>query len=279
MTLNKFAVCSPVVAGTFPAAALQYRRGDVEEARNVIYQVLNLEDLYAMKGSGTSTVETLDDSKLRRRFGVSDGIGAINELDPLSFYVGRVVRTFGGDPEKSTQEDLTKYIDRQNRAIASVTGQLSWDYGTGIAIVDAPRSQGAAGFLSKAGGVELADVTIESYNDFSSIMVISLDGQPLKTSRSILIQAMTEEQLYGFRSEGGSITNLGEAPFGVKKIDARVSLRFEDAGDPEVTALDENGYAAQKAVTVGGDGVTTPLVIELAEDAIYHVVQRAKGKR
>ena len=273
-TLNKFGLCSPVTAGTFPAAALQYRRGDVAEAKNVVYQILDLEDLYAMKGSGASTAEALDD--LRKKDIPNSGVvtGAVNKLDPLSFYVGRVVRAFGKNPDRSTQEDLTKYIDRNNKTIKSITGELFWNYGTGIALVDTPLSQGAAGFLSEAGKIELSNVTIESNNEFSSIIVISLDDHPLSTSKNILIQVMTEEQPYGFKSEKGKIIDLGGAPFGVKKIDAKISLRLEGTGNPRITALDENGYATQKTVLTSGDGIKIPLKIQLAEDSIYHIVQR-----
>ena len=274
MTLSKFGLCSPVVAGTFPAAALQYRRGDVEEAENVVYQILDLEDLYAMKGSGASTAGALDDLRKKDIPEGGEVTGAVSKLDPLSFYVGRVARTFGKDPDRSAQRDLTKYINRPEQTVRSITGELLWDYGTGIAIVDTPRSQGAAGFLSEAGKIELTDATIESKNEFASVMVISLDSHPLKTSKKILIQVMTQEQPYGFRTENGKITDLGEAPFGVKKINATVSLKLEGADRPTVTALDGNGYATQKAVTTSGDGANTPLMIQLAEDSIYHVVQR-----
>ena len=97
-------------------------------------------------------------------------------------------------------------------------------------------------------------------------MVISLDDQPLKTSKKILIQTMTEEQPYGFKVEDGKITDLGSAPFGVKNIDARVTLKLEGAA--KVIALDENGYATDKAVAVDGN------MIHLAGDSIYHIVQR-----
>ena len=192
----------------------------------------------------------------------------------LVLFEDQNARTFGKNPDESMQKDLTKYIDRQNRTIKSITGELSWDYGTGIAVVDTPRSQGAAGFLSKAGKIELTDVAIESNNEFSSVMVISLDDQPLKNSRKILIQAMTQEQPYGFKAEEDKITDLGGAPFGVKKIDARISIRLEGAGEPAVIALDENGYAASKSVSTSGDGIKTPLVIQLAEDSIYSIVLR-----
>jgi len=115
--IGKFAVCSPVTANTFPATALQFRRMDIKESEDVVYQILELEDLYAMKGSGASAAEALDEL---RKMDIPEGnkvTGAINKLDPLSFYAGRVMRTFGKEPEKSTQLDLTKYIDRQKSTI------------------------------------------------------------------------------------------------------------------------------------------------------------------
>ena len=193
----------------------------------------------------------------------------------MSFYVGRVVRTFGEQPEKSSQRDLTEFIDRQGRTIRSVTNEILWNYGHGVVRVDTPRSQGVAGFLAEAGEVELADVTIASNNEFASVMVISLDGEPLKVSKNILIQAMTEEQPYGFKSEDGEIIDLGGAPLGVKKIDVTVSLKLrkQSARTPKVIALDENGYATRKAVTISDNGSHESLVIRLAADAIYHIVQ------
>jgi len=273
-TMAKFAVSCPVIAGSFPAAALQYRRGDIREAENAVYQILDLEDLYAMKGSGTSTAEAMDALRKQDIPAGGEVTGAVNKLDPLSFYVGRVMRTFGNEPDQSTQRDLTKFIDRQNQTVTSLTGELFWNYGTGVVRVDTPRSQGVAGFLLKSGEIKLSDVTILSNNEFASVMVVSLDDQPLKRSKRILIQTMTEAQPYSFKIEGGKILNLGGAPFGVKEIEARLSMRFEGEGVPTVTALDENGYATQKPVKISGDGVTNLVVIQLAADAIYHIIQR-----
>ncbi len=195
-------------------------------------------------------------------------------MDPLTFYVGRVVRAFGENPEQSRQRDLSAHINRDKQTIKSLTGELSWDYKTGLVLVDTPRSQGAAGFLSRAGRIELRNVTIDCKNEFASVLVISLDDEPLATSKKILIQVMTEERPYGFKTEGNRITSLGGMPFGVKKPAVKVSLKLEGGGEAKVIALDENGYATDKSVTTRGDGVKAPLEIELAEDAIYEVVER-----
>ncbi len=39
--------------------------------------------------------------------------------------------------------------------------------------------------------------------EYGTVHVISLDDQPLATSRKILIQAFSEEKMYGFRAENG----------------------------------------------------------------------------
>ena len=111
--------------------------------------------------------------------------------------------------------------------------------------------ESASRFLKKAGKVELGDVAIDSGNDFLTVTVTALDDQPLATSKKLLIQAMTEEQPFGFKTSGGAtkkIENLGSAPFGVKRINATVTLKLTGYGTPTVTALDENGYAAKKDV-------------------------------
>ena len=273
-SMSKFAVSCPDTAGTFPAAALQYRRGDVQEADAAVYQILDLEDLFAMEGSGAATAEALDELRKRDIPEGGEATGAVNMLDPLTFYVGRVMRTFGDDPSQSTQKNLTAYIDRDEKTVTSLTGELIWDYGNGVVRVDTARSQGAAGFLGEAGRVELSNVAIECQNESATAMAISLDDRPLATSKRILIQAMTEEQPYGFRVEGNRITDMGGQPFGIRKLAVTVSLKLAGNGELKVTRLDENGYAvgevSKRSITADG-----PVSIDLAEDAIYHVVERS----
>ena len=273
-SMSKFALSCPVIAGAFPATALQYRRGDLAAAKDAVYQIVRLDDLYAMQGSGLTTAQALDEL---RKADIPPGgqvTGAVDRLDPLTFYVGRVVRSFGDDPEQSRQADLTAHIDREKKTVKSLTGELFWDYGLGLVTVNSPRSQGAVGFLSNAGRLELGDVSIECGNEYGAIMAISLDDQPLRTSKRILIQAMTEERPYGFKTEGNRITDLGGPPFGVKRIAAQVSLQLEGPAEARVIALDENGYATDKPIATRGDGIQAPLQITLAEDAIYHLITR-----
>ena len=191
--------------------------------------------------------------------------------------MGRVVRAYEPGKGKSTQVNLGTLVDRTKQTIRSLTGELLWDYRNGIVRVDTKRSQGAAGFLTKLKTIELSGVTIESHDDYSAVMVISLDGRPLADSLKILIQVMTGERPYGFRASGGldgRIDDLGGGPYGVKKIHATITLKLNRGRSPVVTALDPHGYPRSVKVATSGGAGGAPLVIQLQEDSVYHIVSR-----
>ncbi|MBI2297658.1 MAG: hypothetical protein HYU66_01680 [Armatimonadetes bacterium] len=271
-SISKFPVGCPTVAGAFPAAALQYRRGDVREGEPVIDQVLKLDDLFAMRGSGIGTPAALDD--LRAADVPPGGTvgGAVTGFDPLSFYAGPVLRRLGDDPAQSKRRDLSRLIDRNAKVVRSVTGELAWDWGRGLATVDTPRSQGAAGNLRQAGAIELSTIGIDCTNDYAAIQAITLDDRPLAESRRILVQAVTEEQPYGWRADAGRITSLGAAPWSVRKVAATLRFRLTGGGTASAQALDENGYATGRAAEVRSAGGVTS--VKLPEDALYSVVER-----
>jgi hypothetical protein len=274
-SLEKFAVSCPVIAGTFPAAALQYRRGDVGEAPAVFHQDLSLDDLFAMKGAFGSVAPALD-SLRKQEVPVDsrrDSDGTPTAFDPLSYYVGRVSRAFTQKSGTKVEPNLPQLIDREKGIVRSLTGELTLDYRRGLATVVTPRSCGVAGFLALAGTISLGDATVTSRNEFGHVWLISLDGKPIRESRKILLQTMTEERPFGFRVEGDRIAALGGWPFGVRKFDGAVALSFAGAKAFRVTALDENGYARDASVTTvpqtdGG------LFIQLRPDTVYYVLSR-----
>ena len=132
-------------------------------------------------------------------------------FDPLAFFVGRVEHAIDTNA-KPIALGLDKYINREKKIVTSTTGEITWDYGNGLLTINAPTSQAAAGFLAKAGPIKLTDVTIESNNEYGTIHLISLDGQPLATSKKILVQAFTEEKMEGFRANNGTIADIGHPP-------------------------------------------------------------------
>ena len=256
----------PGEAGQSPAEALQYRRHDLKPGDTVIRQVTTVDDLLSRKTSnmteGNNTDFRMADAPK------ADQADQISSFDPLSFFVGRVERTL--DPNaQPVAVDLSKYIDRDKKTITSSTGEIVWDYGQGILTVNAPRSQAVTGFISKAGPIKLGDVTIQSNNEYATVHVISLDAQPLASSKKILIQAFTEEKMYGFKSANGVIQDIGQAPITVRDIDAQVT--FANGAGIKATRLDEQGYAqSDLPAQVNGTAAT----VVLPKDALYTVVTR-----
>jgi hypothetical protein len=138
--------------------------------------------------------------------------------------------------------------------------------------VNTPASQGACGFLSKKGRIELGAVTIDCRNEYAAILVIALDDRPLVTSRKILIQAVTEDRPFGWKVQDGRITDLGTAPLGVRQIDATITLRLQGDAPIQVQALDENGYGAARKVRL--TGTASEYQVQLSPDSLYHVLTR-----
>jgi len=256
----------PGEIGQSPANALQYRRGDLKPGDTVLRQVTTVDDLLSLK-SATLLEGKNDDFRISEapKAGQADQVAS---FDPFSFFVGRVERTL--DPKaEPVAIDLSKYIDRDKKIITSSTGEIVWNYGQGFLTVNSPRSQAVTGFLAKAGPIKLGDVTIESNNEYGTIHVISLDDQPLATSKKILIQAFTEEKMYGFKAANGVIQDIGRPPITVRDIDAKVTVANGTA--IKAASLDEQGYTKadlQPQITNGSATIILP------KDGLYTVLTR-----
>lgn len=202
-------------------------------------------------------------------------------IDPYAFFVGRVSRDFGVDHRSAAGVhgiDLSPYIDREARRIRSMTGELMWDYGLGIATVNTPTSQGATGVLNALQEISLDDVIIRSDNSFGTVIVVSLDGEPIASTRRLLIQAMTEDQPYGFTAKpvpGGppgqlEIVDLGHGLLNVRNIESTVVIKSDTEG-LKAFSMDVNGYDLRE---IAGERREDGFHIPLPADRIYTLVVR-----
>lgn len=264
----KFSLAVPTILGQFPATALMYRRGDVREAGEVLHETIRLEDLFKLKGSGALREQSLDG--LRKADLPRGGVSRekrVDALDPLAFYVGRVLRSYDGQGHKALARDLGEHIDRKKKTIRSLTGELVWDYGTGLVTINTPRSQGAVGFLARAGRIRLENIILESGNEYAGVLVTSLDDRPIATSGKVLIQAVTEDRSFGWETKAGKITALGGYPVNVRNIE--VTVTFGKIGAlRRVTTLDAGGRPRGKPRRLPETGT-----IRLAVDALYSIVE------
>lgn len=266
--MQPWTTMTPATMGQFPANALLYRKGLVAAGEEVVRLDLKIDDLLDLAGTPLPQDASFDELRLKDVPQGTD-LKPGNVIDPLVHYVGRTNVSFTKTGGPAKLADLSKWIDRKAQLVRSSTKQLALDYGKGVLTISAPAVQAASGSLAAAGKVDLADVTIESGMDIGHIIAISLDSEPLATSRKILLQVMSEEKASGFRSEPTGkgiqrIASIGRDPWLVRELKGEVRFLRADAVNLQVTALDLNG-AARRIVGRAND-------IRLEPRTVYYLV-------
>jgi hypothetical protein len=249
----RWPISEPADLGQFPAAALIYRRGYVAEAPVVLRDALRLEDILHLKGAALGAPIQIDSVRAGEAGGEPKAVDALPGIDPLAFYVGRVVRAIGEDPGKPRMlPDLASRIDRAHSTVRSATGELTLRWDVGLLAIDAPCAQGAVGFLAAAGETRTKDASFKLGNEYGSVVIVSLDGEPLSRSSRMLLQVMTEQRNHGWATEevrhrfgkdqpeipAKRITSIGGTPIEVREVQGTAALLREDAAKLTVTALD-----------------------------------------
>lgn len=268
--MQPWTLMSPAMMGQFPAAALIFRRGLVQEGDLLADLRLNTADLFALKGTVLPQEAALDELRLKDVPTGSD-VQPGQRLDPLLHYAGRSRVTFSAEPASLQVIDLKPLINHAAQTVSSSTGQLHLDYGQGVLTLKAPEAQGASGSLGAVASFDAPDLTIKSDMELGHIVAVSLDARPLASSDRILLQVMSEEKPNGFQTEPVSpsvrrIVSIGHDPWLVKEIRGQVRLKRADASALKATALDENGYP------LGPAGTSDQ--IDLQPRTLYYLISR-----
>jgi hypothetical protein len=193
-------------------------------------------------------------------------------VDFLAFLVGPVVVTYDGDPAKSAVGDLARYISKDKRVIRTVTGQIEMNLDRGICTIDAPKAQGACGFLGKAGQVKLTDLSIQSQNEYVAVLAVSLDGKDLVEAGRILVQVTTRCRPYGWKQRPAGrkdyefeIVDTGSVPWNVENT--RMSIELRRGRVRRADLLDANFLPIRSLdLQLSADG---PVHLTLPPEAMY----------
>lgn len=169
----------PAITGMMPAAAMAFRQGHVAPARKSYCLKLSRDQVYGQDLSPTTSraVRTLVEQS-RLAIGLPD----VKELDwDRETKVGPGVEVLA-DPDRG-------FLAPDATAVESDTGELARDWVRGIQTVDTPRTQAVAGWV---GGqdIQLKDVRFAIAVPKAAVAVTSLDGEPIATSRRMLISAV-----------------------------------------------------------------------------------------
>lgn len=244
-TVQKFATLTPAALGQYPACALIFREGMIDEAIPLVDARLRLEELLDLAG----------------------GAGGVDSKSKL---VGKTHVTIDdNEPTSRPSVDLAPFHDTSAKTIRNASGQLTLDYGRGVLRIDAPRAQALVGFVKDAGEATLRDVTIRSELEHGAIAVVSLDGRPIATSQRVLVQAMSEQTNTGWQTRGDpvrTIDSIGGAPMLVRELKGEIT--FRDGARWTAQLADASGAALGDAIEVNG-------TLTLRPDVPYYVLTRA----
>ena len=287
--LTKWTAMTPMIAGGFPAASILFRRGYVQTGAPVVHEERSLESLWNREDPVLAEGPTFDPN---RDPGVSPntatGAGSSRTagskgVDPLAFLAGPVEIQFDPKPKATRiSPELPRLINHDKQIIRSITGEVTLDYGKGLCIVDAPKAQGACGFLGKAGPIRLHDVALDSANSFASILVVALDNLPLKESRRALVQITTAARPTGWATtpaeftegpgqpkiRGLEITQTGTPPWRI--ADTQLGLAVKNPHLTKATRLDTAGFAAED---VPVSRTKTGLTLTLPPETLYLILE------
>jgi hypothetical protein len=275
---GKWLFANPNMLGGFPAAALMYRMGYIRRGEPAVHEERSLEDIFRRRDPIIAEGSGFDPN--RNSGNIAPESSVKRGINPLAFLVGRVEVVYGGRPQDSKVADLKQFIDESSKEVRSNTGELTFNYGKGFCLLNAPKAQGVAAFFKNRENFKTADVEIVSANDYGTVAVVSMDDKPIRQSGKLLVQATTQCRPTGWREKpvaikveegnfsGFEVVNYGKAPWQVKR--AQVTLTINNPGLVKATVLDANGNAAgQVKLVKRGDGVE----LKFPEDALYVILQ------
>jgi hypothetical protein len=113
--------------------------------------------------------------------------------------------------------------------IVSDTRELAWYTSpkpSGLVTVDTPRSQALIGFV-KAQGKTVSNLTADVNNDFCTILLSSMDDNPIVTSSKLLLVAGGPVENTGqkWNTAGTDVTSFGGSPTLIEQVKGTITLR------------------------------------------------------
>ncbi|QDV26453.1 hypothetical protein [Aureliella helgolandensis] len=265
--MGKWQISSPAQLGMFPAAALMFRQGYVQQGKPVLVEHRSLDEVWSRTSPLLPEEAGFDPNRDSRTPANSAEAAAQGRVTPLTYLVGGVEVEFSEG--KTELADLTTFIDSTARSVRSITGELTWNYGDGLCTLNAPKANGVTGNLAAAGRVVLDALTVDGRNQYATVLAVAVDDQELSNSTQVLVQIGTIARPYGWQTtpdkdDSERITDRGGSPWNIEDSDIEIQLANRTLS--KATQLDANGLAV-KDLTMRRtpDGLT----LKLPSDAMY----------
>ena len=201
---NWHAFNDPGLIATLPAAALLYRRGDVQEATTTYAFAPSKQHLFNQSISPKNAIALRTAAEKGKLVIALPQSRELPWLEKSAIPVGAKLIT---DQKQSL-------ISSDAAEAVSDTGELRRNWEQGTYSIDTPRTQAAMGWIG-ATKISLADVDIAVTTKNATVAVQSLDGNPISKSGAIMISL-------GARSVPKTANQL---PFYSEPVEGRLTIR------------------------------------------------------
>jgi hypothetical protein len=193
----------PAYLTTMPAAALMYRRGDVQEANTNYVFTPEPKTFYYQKISPENSIALRTASeigKLAIKIPHSPELPWINETSLPSNAI-------------SFNDFNKSFINKDSNSVVSDTNEIYRDWSKGFFTVNTSKTQLAAGWLRDK-NIKLDNVIINLKTKNACVIVQSITNQPISNSKKILISMSGQSQP----------SNGNKLPFRSEKIQGTISI-------------------------------------------------------
>ncbi|MBS8271840.1 hypothetical protein DYI26_24530, partial [Halomonas litopenaei] len=126
-SIGKWQLATPQQMGAFPAAALIFRLGLIDEAPPVVIERRPRDTLWARAAPLVAAQQGYDPNRDTGIFGTLLGSGRARQPDisPYSFLAGPVQVDFDSETGSFVHPDLVSLIDEDRQVVTSLTRELS----------------------------------------------------------------------------------------------------------------------------------------------------------
>jgi len=187
-------------------------------------------------------------------------------------FITRTAKSFDGKAQGSINQ-YANYYDKNSGVIHSETGELMVDGKTGYMTIDAPRVQGASGFIGGR-AVDLPAISVKVSNTHASVFAVSADGQGLVSSNRFYLVATGPAKMKGqtYDPARNLLENAGDGDVLVQVIKGSVTFKKAGGKKVEVYPLDIDGKRGKKMRVKGKRGTLGVFAFDKGRTLVYEVV-------
>ena len=251
--LNYFDVASdPLNQAAERASLCLFLRGDLEPAQHSV--AITATDSQLLKTPTTSRDKTPSWNAVawltRVGWSVADEPSLRVPGQAVLPIVGGRIDPFADDAGQHIVDSLREngWLSRKNRTeltdnrMVSENDQLTIDAPTNTFVLDTARTAG--GFAPAGARIETQRATIQIHETDATVWISSLDGQPIASSKRLLITHLTDLQNTGARYADRArkvLLSWGSLPHLAQSGRATVALRVPNASEAKVYGLSTSG--------------------------------------